>query len=327
MANSENSREIRYLSYQKELELREKEHHLHDDLVSSFLHAYEIYKDLFQETAKKLNFPLISETGELINPSDITLSQLEESCRSMGMCGYEFLEAGQPDLGRKFYKYLPLRHQPRIDSLFEAGLHEELDTIQYHIKDFLSDSGLDLSLLEAIDQGEMEVTFVDAERIAKKLYITAFDLIKYQYILAVGKTIFEYNPKRVFHQLEILNDSDKWKILHFLRYLIQGDLCVTTGELSFIENLVHDCRIKNFDMDKFKQQLLEEVTLDSLETLSKDLSMHQRRQVLGLIINCAYSDKLLKVEEEIRIIQIGRLILGNEVVSPTKSSPGSQEGK
>jgi len=314
MSETSAHKTIRFVDYKDEIRIRMEMYPSHSDLLEVFLHAVEARKEEFQKAAKDLELPIFDEQGNFINLKSITLIQVEDICRKMRTCGYEFLETATEDDGNKFYKFLPIRYQPYLDELFEFAFHRELETIQYCIEDFIEESHLNLEELNSIDLGEEEVSLSTAEKIAQGLYIPAFEMIKHEYILYVATKIKEYNPHRTFHRLHDLDTDDKYRILDYVRYIIQGDQVVTSGEMLFIERLFGKLEILDFDELAYKKTLFQEVAYTDLKSLSSGALDPIRRQVLGLIIDSAYADRMLTVEEGPRILDIAKLVMGDSVI-------------
>lgn len=317
--NSNDSNSIRRLNYKEEMELRMKYYHEHPDLITLFFSAYEKNKKSFHEAVEALNgnlrsfrLNIFNQFGDFVDIAAITLAQIEDIARQMNTCGYAFLESGQDEKEKKFYKYLPLRAQPNLDELFGFAFHRELETIQFHVDDFLNNSQLDLEMVNAIDMGEIELSISLAEKIVQGLYMPAFELIKHEYINYTVNKIQEFNPHRVFHQLFGINQEDKISIMEYVKYMIQGDHLITPGELDFTDRIVNILDIDNFEIDKFKENLTGEISLSELRPPNKLVPEIIRRQILGLVIECAYADKMLSKNEDLRILEIANLIIGNE---------------
>ena len=304
------SKSIQYLNYKEELKLRMEHYHAQDDLITIFLNAYKRKKQEFNSATKDLGLDLLSKDDQLKNIPSISLVHIEDIARKMGSCGYELLEGGYSKGVQKFYKYMPLRYQPFLDELFEFAFHRELETIQHQIENFLDGAHLSYDEINAMDLGEMEVSLSVAEKVAQGLYMPAFELIQREYILYAITKIRKYNPHRAFHRLHDLSETNKQIIMQYIRYIIQGDQMVTPGEISFIEQVIPKLKMEQFDEAKFKSSLTQTISEADLVPLAPPLMEPIRRQILGLVVDCAYSDKMLNDEEQPRILAIAKLIIG-----------------
>ncbi|MGK5095203.1 hypothetical protein WDW89_24735 [Deltaproteobacteria bacterium TL4] len=302
------TRSISYVDYKEEIRIRMEQYPTQSDLLELFLKAYDQRKDDFQRSAEDLKLPLFDKNGKFKELHRLTFIEVEDITRNFGSCGYEFLESTAVEASR-FYKYLPIRYQPYLDELFEVAFHRELETMQYCIDDFIKESKIDLEELNAVDLGAEPLTLSIAEKIAQGLYIPAFEMIKHEYILYVATKIKEYNPHRTFHRLHELGPEDQHTVLDYVRYIVQGDSIVTSGELQFIERLIEKFKTPDFDKEVFKAQLFMEVTLKDLRPLSSAVLDPIRRQILGLIIDSAYADHMLDYEEVPRILEIADLVM------------------
>jgi len=299
---------IHYIDYKEEIARRMEMYHDQPDLITLLLNAYKLYEESFSGAAKALGLDIVDDKGNFRNPQSITLAQIEDIAREMSSCGYEFLESGYKE-DQKFYRYIPIRYQPYLDELFEFAFHRELGTMQYCIDEFVKEAHVDLEELSAIDLGEEEITLITTEKIAQALCIPAFELIKHEYIMYVATKIREYNPHRAFHRLSSLTLEDKHKIMLYFRYIVQGDKVVSSGELRFIDQVISKLDLQDFDIESYKKDLYREIPFSELETLSPAMLEPLRRQVLGLVIDSAYADRMLNLEEGPRILKISQLIM------------------
>ena len=300
---------IRYADYKEEMKIRMERYPNQSDLISLFLTAYEKRKQTFYVINQTLQLGLFNRKQELKDVKKITLSQVEEIARRLGSCGYELLESGLMDADHKFFTFLPIRHQPYLDDLFESAFHREIETLQYHIDEFIQESHLDIEELNAIDLGSREITLSTAEKIAQGLYVPAFELIKHEYILYVATKIREYNPHRTFHRLSDLSKADKKSALNYIRYIIQGDGVVTSGEIEFVDRVTPKLGLENLNLEAYKKELFENISLKELRPLSSSVDESWRRLILGLVIESAYSDQMLDVGEAPRLLEIAKLIM------------------
>lgn len=308
---------IEYLDYKKEIQLRMLHYHEHPDILSLFVTSFRQRTQPFLLAAKEAAPEFEHIFTSMVNSEEIPVTlrevrfkDIERIARAMNTCGYEFFESGFGTGLKAFYQYLPLKYQPELDELFESAFHRELETIQYCVDDFLDEAKLQLDEITALDFGEREVTLSVAEKIAQGLFMPAFELIRHEYILHAASKIREYNPHRIFHRLHNLSNEDKLKIISYIRYMIQADHVVTQGEVDFLDRVMSKLEISAEDTKEVKRQLTIPVELQELEPLSFALPEQVRRQVLGLVIDCAYADRMLKADEDRRILEIANLIVG-----------------
>lgn len=309
--SSEKSETIRFLDFKAEMEMRMEHYSGYPDLIALFLKSYRKNKQDFDNAANHLGLDLFDEKGDFKNLQEISLNQIEDIARKMDRCGYDFLESGFEGQDHRFFKYLPLRYQPYIDELYEFAFHREFEKLQYYIEDFVKAAHLDIDELNAIDFANIEVTISTAEKIAQGLYIPAFALIEHEYIIYTSSKIQEFNPHRSFHRLRGLSLSDKNKILEYVQYIAQGDGMITSGEMQFFDKLVKKLGVEK-NAHEYKKRLFEETkSFNDLKPLSSSLIDSLRRQILGLVIDCAYADQVLNKGEGPRILEIAQLIIGN----------------
>lgn len=316
MAKKNHSHSFKYMNYKEEVKMRMQRYHEYPDMITLFLNAFKIYEKEFRNAVKAINnmlrsytLPIFNEEGTFTNVSSISLMQIEDIARQMNSCGFAFLEGGISHGEQKFFEFLPLRYQPYLDELFESAFHRELELFQYHINDFLEGSHLNMDEINAIDLGDLDVTLSHAEKIAQGVYIPAFEMVRREYILYAASKIREYNPHRIFHRLYDLGNEDKLKIMDYVRYMIQGDQFITAGEIEFVDKVIKKLRLKDFDATEYKYQLMQEMDIAQLQPFSENLPEAIRRQILGLIIECAYADKMLTSDEDARIMEISKVIL------------------
>ncbi|MBF0237526.1 MAG: hypothetical protein HQM12_07470 [SAR324 cluster bacterium] len=306
------TRPIRYANYKEELQLRMTTYPTQYDLITLFLNAYELYKPQFNEALKALGLDYLDETGKLKNISNMALTELEDVAREMNSCGYEFLEAGANPEDPKFFKFIPIRYQPFLDELFEFAFHRELDNVQYFIDDFIQETRMELDELNQIDLGDKKLTLGEAEKIAQSIYLPAFELIKHEYILYVATKIREYNPHRTFHRLNDLPHEEKLKILNYIRYIVQSDQVITSGEMNFIDRIIEKLGTDSLDAERYKKSLYHEIKREELKDLSDSILEPIRRQILGLVIDSAYADRMLHIEEGPRVLEVARMLLTSD---------------
>lgn len=304
------------VNYQDEIRMRMAHYFEQPDVMTLFVNALNFYDQVFFDAARQIIPHMLSERGEFVQVRSLALDQIEDVCRVIGICGYQFLETGYPGKKHSFYKYMSLRHQPYLDELFAIAFHRELNTLQYHIQEFLENADLGFSDLTSIDVGEKPVTLLMAEKISQGLFIPAFDLIRREYIYYTVSKIKEYNPHRAFHRLNELQEKDKHTLLQYIRYIIQGDQLISEGELNFVDNVVEKLNLKDFDPERYVNSLQDEIQLSDLGMLSESLIEHLRRQVLGLVIDCAFADKVLAATEQLRILEIAELVLTKPYPKP-----------
>ncbi len=312
---------LHYLNDQAEVKLR-LEHYLQQpDLATILQNAYRLKPAEMDQAIQGLDLPLFDSTG-VVSVETVTLTQLEDIARHMGLCGYEFLENAHPAAKHHFFKFMPFKHQPYLDELFAFAFQRELEAIQYNIYEFLERAELDFEKIDAIDRGEIEITLALTEHVAEAFFISAFDMIKREYILYAISKIRRFNPHRAFHRLHNLSDVDKNSIMEYLRYIIQSDQRVTAGEISFVSLVVSRLKIESFNIQQYRDKLINQpITFSDLNPLSPALVEPIRHQILGLVVDSAYSDKILADSEQALILEVAQLIMGGPYHSRDSETP------
>ena len=300
---------IRFLNSSQELELHKANYHSFPQFSSIVEQAYLANKEAFQSAVNRLELPIFDAESNLIDFASLTLTQIENISREMGLCGFGFLECGNQRNDHKFYQFIPSNSQPFLDELFEFGFYRELEKFQCQLTTVVDNSELSVEKLMSVDLSEREITIEVAESLAKQLHMPLFEILKNEYIFSLASQIRGYSSHRIFQRLKHLRKSDRRKILDYLQFMIQADGLVTAGELEFIDQSIERLDLENFDIEAYKQGFITPLVFEELRPLSNTLLEPIRRQILGIVINCAFSDKMLNKNESSRLLQLTHLIL------------------
>jgi len=305
---------VRSLDFNEEIRLRMERYHQYRDIISLFQKAYKMYQTQFHEAVSQLKKPppfFLEETLDSIADEqlkNITLSQIEDIANAMNRSGFEFLEMGQNMEEPRFFNYLPMKKQPGLEDLFLNAIKRETETIEFHIAQSEKPQiYFDKSAITQINIQDIPLSNV--EKAAQELFTPAFELIKREYILIMTKSDLEYNPHRTFNRLSNLSQTDKLTVMEYVRHIIQGDEVITSAETEFVNRILALLELQEFDTEQYFQNLLNPVSFEELRPLLNIFSKKMLSQVLCMVIDCAYADRILTSPENTRLLKVAEFIL------------------